>query len=85
MDQRFEHSARERRDHIGSVLRKSDASDAVDMHSNAQEMHPIDVLANAVETYGIAYLLSVLKKGIYRNWWTVCTLLGATNRPANAT
>jgi len=61
MDQRFEHTARERRDNIGSVLKKS-ADCPVDIHSNGQEVHPIDALANAVEKYGTAYLLSVLKK-----------------------
>jgi len=77
MDQKFdfERSARERRNQIGEVLKKAVecSPENMDIHSNSQDVHPIDVLANTIENYGIAYLVSILKKKrIFRSWLIVC-------------
>jgi len=58
-------SAWQRREHIGSLLGKTvvgDSDGGIYMHSNAQNVHPIDALAKAIEDDGIRHLLGLLKK-----------------------
>jgi len=55
-----------RREHIGLAIERTYVPGSpprvLDIHSNAKEMHPVDILARTVEAEGMKHLLGMIKK-----------------------